>query len=80
MKETDRPVSVIARELGVQRNRLYMWKDQMEKKGEITSSKRGRPKKADESESAKLRAENKRLKEENEILKKAAIFFAKEMD
>lgn len=80
MDDSDRPASEIAMQLGVRRNQLYKWKEQMIKKGDVASSKRGRPKKADMSEAATLRQENKRLKEENEILKKAAVFFAKELD
>jgi len=80
MEESDRPASAIAMELGIRRNQLYKWKDQMEKKGNVEPSKRGRPKKESQSEDATLRAENKRLREENEILKKAAVFFAKELD
>ena len=80
MEESDKPASEIAMQLGIRRNQLYKWKEQMAKKGDVPSSKRGRPKKEDQSEAAKLRAENKRLKEENEILKKAAVFFAKELD
>jgi len=48
-------------------------------KGEVAFAKRGRPKKENQSEAAKLRQQNKRLKDENEILKKTAVFFAKEM-
>ena len=80
MEQTDRPASAIAMELGIRRNQLYKWKEQMAKKGDVATAKKGRPKKEDQSEAAKLRAENKRLKEENEILKKAAVFFAKELD
>ena len=80
MEQSDRPASAIAMELGIRRNQLYKWKEQMEKKSDVASAKKGRPKKDDQSEAAKLRAENKRLKEENEILKKAAVFFAKELD
>jgi len=80
MEESGRRPSEIAMELGIRRNQLYKWKEQLIKKGEVASARKGRPKKADQSESAKLRQENKRLKEENEILKKAAIFFAKELD
>ena len=80
MNESDRPASAIAMELGIRRNQLYKWKDQMEKKGDVAPAKKGRPKKEDQSEVSKLRAENKRLEEENEILKKAAVFFAKELD
>jgi len=80
MDESDRPASEIAMQLGIRRNQLYKWKAQMTKKGDVASAKRGRPKKEDQSESARLRQENKRLREENEILKKAAVFFAKELD
>jgi len=80
MDESDRPASEIAMKLGIRRNQLYKWKDQLMRKDEAASNKKGRPKKADQSEASQLRAENKRLKEENEILKKAAVFFAKELD
>ena len=80
METSGKPASEIAMQLGVRRNQLYKWKEQMMKKGEVASGKRGRPKKEDQSETARLRQENKRLKEENDILKKAAAFFAKELD
>ena len=51
----------------------------MESKGDKAFSGRGRPKKHDQSELASLRQENERLKEENEILKKAEAYFAKEL-
>jgi len=79
MEESDKPASEIARKLGIRRNQLYKWKEQMKKKGDVPTAKKGRPKKEDQSEAARLRQENKRLKEENEILKKAAVFFAKEL-
>ena len=49
------------------------------KKGAVPSAKRGRPKKADQTELAKVKQELKHVKEENDILKKAAVFFAKEL-
>lgn len=79
MEESDQPASEIARKLGIRRNQLYKWKEQMDKKGTVASAKKGRPKKEDQSEAARLRQEIKRLKEENDILKKAAVFFAKEL-
>jgi transposase len=79
MEESDRPASEIAMELGIRRNQLYKWKEQMAKRGEVPSSKRGRPRKENLSELAKLKQELKQVKEENEILKKAAVFFAKEL-
>ena len=80
METSDRPASEIAMQLGIRRNQLYKWKEQMAKKGDVASSKRGRPKKEDQSELSRLRQELKRVKEDNEILKKAAVFFAKELD
>ena len=80
MEESDRPNSEIAMQLGIRRNQLYKWKEQMTKKGDVPSAKRGRPKKADESETSKLKRENKRLREDVEILKKAAAYFAREQE
>ncbi|PCJ20488.1 MAG: hypothetical protein COB04_04335 [Gammaproteobacteria bacterium] len=80
MEESERPASEIAMQLGIRRNLLYKWKEQMTENGTLMPAKRGRPKKDDQSETTKLRAEVARLKEENETLKKAAIFFAKELN
>lgn len=79
MDESDRPASEIAMNLGIRRNQLYKWKEQMNKKGDVASAKKGRPKKEEQSELATVKQELKRVKEENEILKKAAVFFAKEL-
>ena len=80
MEESDRPASEIAMKLGIRRNQLYKWKEQMTKKGDVPSATKGRPKKEDQSELTKVKQELKRVKEENEILKKAAVFFAKQLD
>ena len=80
LEESGKPAVEIARELGIRRNLLYKWKEQLIKTGDVPSSRRGRPKKENQSEIATLKQELKRLQEENEILKKAAIFFAKEVD
>lgn len=80
MEHSGRPASAIAMELGIRRNQLYKWKEQMNKTGDVASAKKGRPKKEDQSELAAVKQELKRVKEENEILKKAAVFFAKELD
>jgi transposase-like protein len=66
----------VARELGIRVNQISKWKVQLEREARTgVVAKRGRP--ADD-ENAGLRRENARLKEENEILKKAAIYFARE--
>jgi transposase len=80
MEQSDRPASEIAMQLGIRRNQLYKWKEQMKKTGEVPAAKRGRPKKEDQSEITQLKQELERVKEENAILKKAAAFFAKELD
>ena len=79
LRKGDKSATVLARELGIRRNQLYKWQEQMIKTGEVASAKKGRPRKEDQSEVTKLRQELKRVKEENEILKKAAVFFAKEL-
>jgi len=80
METSDRPSSEIAMELGIRRNQLYKWRDQLFGKGANAFTRtRGRPRKEDQSEVTNLRQENTRLKEENEILKKAAAYFAREL-
>ena len=80
MESSDRPAREVAMQLGIRRNQLYKWKEQMNKKGDVASSKRGRPKKEAQSELSRLRAENAKLKEDVEILKKAAKYFAREQE
>ena len=79
MRESDRPASEIAVELGIRRNQLYKWAEQLEAKGEKAFAGRGRPKKEDQSHVVTLEQENARLREEVEILKKAAAYFAREL-
>ena len=79
METSDRPAAEIARELGIRRNMLYKWKEQLDIKGERAFSNKGRQKKENQSQLVSLKQENKRLKEEVEILKKAAAYFAREL-
>jgi len=72
----DKTASQVARELGIRVNQLWKWKQQLEAAAVASGpAKRGRPA---EGEVARLRRENTRLQEENEILKKAAMYFARE--
>ena len=77
LEQGTKEASQLARELGVRRNQLYKWKDEIDNYGEDAFPGKGRrPQPKDET--AQLKAELKKLREENEILKKAAIYFAKE--
>lgn len=72
---TDQGYSVAdaAKALNVHPNLIYKWKQSVEK------SKDGGLTFDEKAELIKLRAENRTLKMEKEILKKASAFFAKEM-
>ena len=52
METTDRPASEIAMELGIRRNQLYKWKDQLALKSDMAFSGSGRPKIASDDVSA----------------------------
>lgn len=80
MTQSDKPSAEIAAELGIRRNMLYKWKEQLESKGgDAFPEKRGRPAKEEQNEVVTLKQENNRLREEIDILKKAAVYFAKEL-
>jgi len=69
-------VTEAARNLGINENMLGRWKRELEEGGEGASGLQGGT--VMQAELKRLRKENKRLKMEREILKKAAAFFAKE--
>jgi transposase len=71
----ERPKAQIARELGIRVNQLRQWRldfEQEERTGAVKQAS------VFDGDLGRLRSENARLKEENEILKKAAIYFARE--
>ena len=70
--------SDIARELGVRRNQLYKWKEQLSRRGKQAFPGHGRRVESSD-EVSRLRQELERVKEERDILKKAAAYFAKEL-
>lgn len=76
-KSSGRPAATVARELGLRRNHLYKWQLELETHGETAfPGTGGRAHSPDEL--TRLRRENARLREERDILKKAAMYFAKE--
>lgn len=79
LNEGSKPVAEIARELGVKRTFLYRWRDQLNNSKDKTLRSPGRPKLEEMSELSKLKAELKEVKEERDILKKAAAYFARDL-
>ena len=75
LEESGRPLQAIAEELGVHANQLRTWRNEHLAAGSAEALAR---QKAEAAELARLRRENKRLEQENEILKRAAAFFARE--
>jgi transposase len=73
---SQKPPADLARELGVRRNQLYKWKEQLGKRGTQAFPGSG---KRPTDELARLRKELEQVKEERDILKKAAAYFAKEL-
>ena len=64
----------VSRNLGIEPSLLYKWKNKIQNWQAVGISNP----QAVQEELRRLRKENKRLKMEREILKKAAAFFAKE--
>jgi len=73
--ESDQSVAQTARDLGVNVNTLYTWITKYHQ-ADLPINK-GSAEKHPYEELKRLRKENSRLKEERDILKKAAAYFAK---
>ena len=72
------PASQVAREIGVNVNSLYPWKTRYQKHPEQPFVGSGKLR-DDDNELRKLRQQVKDLQQENEFLKKASAFFAKNL-
>ena len=72
--EGGKGLTEVATELGVSTGQLSTWRTEQLAAG---SAEALAARKADEAEMQRLKRENRRLEEENLILKKAAAFFAK---
>ena len=75
--EEGRPISEVARELGIGENLLHRWKKKYEE-GKIDPFPGQSRLSPEDEELRRLRRENKRLRMEHEILKKAVAIFSEE--
>ena len=73
-REGDKPVAQIARDLGISESGLRRWIAQVD----VDQGKREGLSSGEKQELVRLRRENRVLHMENEILKRAAAYFAKE--
>lgn len=78
MERGDKSAADLARELGIRRNQLYKWQEQLSAKGQADAFPGHGRRAGSEAEVTRLKREVARLEEENTILKKAAVYFAKE--
>lgn len=69
----------LALELGVRRNQLYKWKEQLGRKKDAAFRGPGRKPASEDSEVARLKRELEKVKDERDILKKAAACFARDL-
>lgn len=87
MNEADQPAVQLARELGIRVNQLYKWKNQLDDKSTAAFPRTRKAKVPAETTVSDKDAEIKalqqrieRLEAEKDILKKAAAYFAKELN
>ena len=76
--ESGKAVTQVARELEISAQQLYAWRAECDKKNEEAFPGKGHT--TPNTEIEVLRKENKRLREERDILKKSLIFFARESE
>src|ERR671913_982571 len=75
LEESGKALQQVAADLGVHANQLRTWRNERLAAGSAEALAR---QKAEAAELVRLKRENKRLGQENEILKRAAAFFARE--
>ena len=74
----DKPVAQVAKELGIDKHLLYSWIKTSKQRGKQLSKVAGKePAGSAEQQLKELQRKYKQLETENEILKKAAAYFAK---
>lgn len=80
LEQGQKPATQLALELGIQRNQLYKWQEQLRDKGDgVAFRGPGRLPLGEQSETERLKRELKKVTEERDILKKAAAYFAKDL-
>ena len=80
LESGQKPPTQLALELGINRNQLYKWQEQLKKTG-TDAAFRGPGRKPLDllSEVERLKRELQKVTEERDILKKAAAYFAKDV-
>jgi transposase len=76
MRDSGKPVPELAKDLGVSENTLRNWSRQ----AEVDAGEREGLTSEQLEELRRLRRENRTLQMEREVLKKAAVFFARESE
>ncbi len=76
MRESDKPLSALAKDLGVSEQTLRTWRRQVE----VDAGERDGLSSEQLAELRRLRQENRTLQMEREVLRKAAAFFARESE
>ena len=75
-EESGRSLQSVAEELGVHANQLRGWRNEILAAGTAEALAK---QKAEAAELVRVKREKRRLEQENEILKRAAAFFAREV-
>jgi transposase len=76
MRDSDKPLSLLAKDLGVSEQTLRTWRRQ----AQVDTGEREGLTSEQLEELRRLRRENRTLQMEREVLKKAAAFFARESE
>lgn len=77
LRTGEKPAAQVARELGVKRTLLYRWREAYAAEGDAAFS--AKPGRKPSAEVARLKRALAAVREERDILKKAAAYFAKEL-
>lgn len=79
LEQSDKSPNDIAIDLGVRRNQLYKWQEQLNKQGDAAFRGSGRRSVEQSDEVTRLRKELAEVTLERDILKKAAAYFARDL-